>query len=86
MLLRTKLISLHDLSQSDLSRTIFPLGDYLKTEVKQMASDEGLTTFLEKKESFDICFIGDATYKDFILAKHPEVANLKGGDIHLKRW
>jgi len=75
---------LHDLSQSDLSRTIFPLGDYLKTEVKQMASDEGLTTFLEKKESFDICFIGDATYKDFILAKHPEVASLNGGDIKLK--
>jgi len=71
------------LSQDDLSRTIFPLGDYLKSEVKQMAIDEGITTFLDKSESFDICFVGDSTYKEFILAKHPHLAKLDGGDIVL---
>jgi len=75
---------LYNLSQDDLSKTVFPLGDYLKSEVKQMSIDEGLNTFLEKKESFDICFIGDSTYKEFILAKYPDLKNLAGGNIELK--
>lgn len=75
---------LYNLPQADLARTIFPLGDYLKSEVKQMAIDNGITTFIDKGESFDICFIGDATYKDFILAKHPHLSKLDGGDIVLK--
>ncbi len=74
---------LSGLAQEDLSRTIFPLGDYLKSEVKQMAIDEGIKTFIDKGESFDICFVGDSTYKEFILAKHPHLAKLNGGDIVL---
>jgi len=75
---------LYNLSQADLARTIFPLGGYLKSEVKQMAIDEGLTDFIGKKESFDVCFIGDGTYKEFLLAKHPDLVNFDGGDIVLK--
>lgn len=72
------------LGQDDLARTIFPLGDYLKSEVKQMAIDSGITTFVDKGESFDICFVGDSTYKDFILTKYPHLSKLDGGDIVLK--
>ena len=72
---------LSGLGQADLARTIFPLGDYLKSDVKQMAIDEGFTIFKEKGESFDICFVGDATYKDFMLAKYPHLSKLDGGDI-----
>ncbi len=71
------------LGQDDLSRTIFPLGDYLKSEVKQMAIDEGITTFMDKSESFDICFVGDSTYKEFMLTKYPHLSKLDGGDIVL---
>jgi len=72
---------LSGLGQAELSRTIFPLGGYLKSDVKQMAINEGFTIFKEKGESFDICFVGDATYKDFMLAKYPHLSNLNGGDI-----
>jgi tRNA-specific 2-thiouridylase len=72
---------LSGLAQDDLAKTIFPLGDYLKSDIKQMAIDEGFTVFAEKGESFDICFVGDATYKDFMLAKYPHLVNLNGGDI-----
>lgn len=71
------------LGQEDLARTIFPLGDYLKSEVKQMAIDNGINTFIDKGESFDICFVGDSTYKDFILTKYPHLSKLDGGDIVL---
>lgn len=74
---------LWNLGQEDLARTIFPLGDYLKSEVKQMAIDEGITTFIDKGESFDICFVGDSTYKDFLLTKYPHLSKLDGGDIVL---
>lgn len=72
------------LGQADLARTIFPLGDYLKSEVRQMAIDNGITTFVDKGESFDICFVGDSTYKEFLLAKHPHLSKLDGGDVVLK--
>jgi tRNA-specific 2-thiouridylase len=72
---------LSGLAQDDLAKTIFPLGDYLKSDIKQMAIDEGFTVFAEKGESFDICFVGDATYKDFMLVKYPHLVNLNGGDI-----
>jgi tRNA-specific 2-thiouridylase len=74
---------LYALTQENLSKTIFPLGDYLKLEVKQMVLDEGITTFIDKKESFDICFVGDGTYKEFMLTKYPHLSKLDGGDIVL---
>lgn len=74
---------LSGLGQSDLAKTIFPLGDYLKSDIKQMAIDEGFTVFAEKGESFDICFVGDSTYKDFMLTKYPQLSKLDGGDIVL---
>ena len=71
------------LGQDDLRRTIFPLGEYLKSEVKEMATDLGFDAFENKGESFDICFVGDASYKDFMLAKYPHLKDLDGGDIVL---
>jgi len=71
------------LSQDQLSRTIFPLGDYLKSEVKDMAVDLGFDYFMKKSESFDICFVGDASYEDFLLVKYPHLKDLNGGDVVL---
>ena len=48
-----------------LSKTLFPLGDYTKMEVRQMAKDRGLWT-ANKKESMGICFVGRVGIKEFL--------------------
>lgn len=50
---------LFELSQSQLSETIFPLGELTKPEVRAIASRAGLTV-AEKGESFEICFVPTA--------------------------
>ncbi|OJX47337.1 MAG: tRNA 2-thiouridine(34) synthase MnmA [Chloroflexi bacterium 44-23] len=61
------------LNQSQLQQTLFPLGDYLKTEVRELAHQFGLP-MAEKKDSQDLCFVSDASYKDFLLRNAPQVA------------
>jgi tRNA-uridine 2-sulfurtransferase len=48
-----------------LSRTIFPLGDYRKTEVRAIAEERGLAVAYTP-ESQDICFIPDGDYRKFV--------------------
>ncbi len=43
-----------------------PLGEFLKTEVKQIAIDHKMGFLAHKKESMGICFIGDSDYHQFI--------------------
>ncbi|KAG5886805.1 hypothetical protein JTB14_031448 [Gonioctena quinquepunctata] len=52
--------------QEALRRTIFPLGDLTKSEVKHMAIDNGLEKIAVKPESMGICFIGSRNFQDFI--------------------
>ncbi|MBP9852073.1 MAG: tRNA 2-thiouridine(34) synthase MnmA [Candidatus Pacebacteria bacterium] len=54
------------LSEDELSRTLFPLGNMKKTEVRKLAAKIGLPT-AEKKDSQGICFIGNINMKDFLL-------------------
>ena len=51
--------------KEQLKHVIFPLGDYTKAEVKQIAKDANLHTF-NKKESMGICFIGKRKFEDFL--------------------
>ena len=51
-----------------LPKVIFPLGEYTKDEIKQMAREIGLEEFANQKESQDICFI-DTSYID-VLKNH----------------
>lgn len=53
------------LSQEYLKRTIFPLGELSKPEVREIAEKNGLIT-ADKSESMDICFIPDNNYKSFL--------------------
>ena len=48
-----------------LARTVFPLGDYEKTEVRRIAEDRGLAVAYTP-ESQDICFIPDGNYRKFV--------------------
>lgn len=54
------------LEQDCLSRSIYPLGDYLKTEVRQIAYDLGYKELSKKAESYEICFVPDNDYRGFL--------------------
>jgi tRNA-uridine 2-sulfurtransferase len=56
---------LYRLNQAQLSKTLFPLGTYLKREVREIARDAGLIN-AEKKDSTGICFIGERPFQEFL--------------------
>ena len=56
---------LYNLTQSQLDRLLFPLGDLSKQEVREIAESLGLEA-AHKSESQDICFIPDGDYAGFI--------------------
>lgn len=56
---------LWELTQDQLSRALFPLGDMLKTEVRDLAREADLYV-AEKQESQEICFVPDGKYSEFI--------------------
>jgi len=56
---------LHRLNQAQLSRTLFPLGELHKTEVRRIAADIGLPN-AAKKDSTGICFIGERPFREFL--------------------
>ena len=56
---------LYMLESDVLKRTFFPLGNYHKSEIREMAINMGLIN-ANKKESQDICFITNGNYKEFI--------------------
>ena len=55
------------LTEENLRRTIFPLGDYTKSEVRAIAAKRGFVELSEQKESQDICFVPDGDYRGFIV-------------------
>lgn len=56
---------LWELNQDQLSRSYFPLGEMLKSEVRDIAREANLYT-AEKQESQEICFVPDGDYSGFI--------------------
>ncbi|MGK7371371.1 MAG: tRNA 2-thiouridine(34) synthase MnmA [Candidatus Halalkalibacterium sp. M3_1C_030] len=58
--------ALWGVKQKHLARTIFPLGEYEKTEIRQMAEDFGLTKVATKPDSYEICFVPDDDYRRFL--------------------
>jgi tRNA-uridine 2-sulfurtransferase len=56
---------LFGLTQEQLSRTIFPLGDMTKPEVRDLARKHGLA-LAEKPDSQEICFVPGGDYKNFL--------------------
>jgi tRNA-uridine 2-sulfurtransferase len=66
------------LTQKELVRCLFPVGDFLKSEVRELARKADLPT-AEKKDSQGICFLGDVDVFDFLKRHIKE----KKGDIVL---
>ena len=64
---------LHRLSQAQLSKTLFPVGELRKTVVRQIAEQAGLPN-AKKKDSTGICFIGERPFREFLnryISKEP---------------
>ena len=75
---------LHRLNQTQLSKTLFPVGELLKTEVRRIADEIGLPN-ATKKDSTGICFIGERPFREFLnryISKEPgAIKNAKGHTI-----
>lgn len=56
---------LHAVAPQALAKTLFPIGDYLKTDIRAIALEQGLVTHA-KKDSTGICFIGEKRFKTFL--------------------
>lgn len=67
---------LHAVDQSRIGKTLFPVGDMAKPQVRQIAASYGLKVY-DKKDSTGICFIGERKFTDFLKQYLPA----KPGDI-----
>ena len=56
---------LHEVSEKEFDRCIFPLADLTKNEVREIALKQNLIT-ADKKDSVGICFVGERNLKDFL--------------------
>ena len=75
---------LYRLNQAQLSKTLFPLADLYKRDVRKMAEAAGLHV-AAKKDSTGICFIGERPFKDFLSRYLPpkkgEIRRLDDGKV-----
>ncbi len=67
---------LYRISDDALSHTLFPIGNMMKSEVKEMAAKKGLDNAY-KKESMGVCFVGEVGMKDFL----KEYIDIRPGEI-----
>ena len=56
---------LHAVGEAEFAKSLFPIGELEKPEVRRIAEQHGLVTH-DKKDSTGICFIGERRFKDFL--------------------
>jgi tRNA-specific 2-thiouridylase len=74
---------LHRLTQEQLSRVMFPVGELQKSEVRRIALEAGLPNHA-KKDSTGICFIGERPFREFLnryLPRKPGAIKTAAGKI-----
>jgi tRNA-specific 2-thiouridylase len=75
---------LYRLNQAQLAKTLFPLGEIYKRDVRRIASAAGLHV-AEKKDSTGICFIGERPFREFLMRYLPtrpgEIRSLDDGRV-----
>lgn len=76
--------ALWQVSQHALSKTLFPLGEYRKPEIREIARELGLKP-ADTPDSQEICFVPNDDYRQLIQIRMPELKNaILGGDIIYK--
>jgi tRNA-uridine 2-sulfurtransferase len=65
---------LHVLTQEKLQKALFPVGEYSKAEIRQMAESHGLPVH-KRPDSQDLCFLAGEDYRDFIQRNDPSMLN-----------
>jgi tRNA-specific 2-thiouridylase len=76
--------ALWGLPQPHLARSIFPLGEFTKPHIRELASDYGLSRVADKPDSYEICFIPDNDYRGFLKRREPGLEKeVAGGDFVL---
>lgn len=73
------------LSQECMSRTMFPLANYTKDEIRQMAFDWGYESLSKKPESYEICFVPDNDYRGFLKRRVPELEDAVSGGLFVNK-
>lgn len=72
------------LTNEQLSKALFPLGQFTKDEVRKIAIENNLIT-AQTKESYDICFLGSSKFKDYMKTNYPEksgnIVDIKTGNV-----
>ncbi|GEA13149.1 tRNA 2-thiouridine(34) synthase MnmA [Alteromonas sp. KUL49] len=75
---------LYTLGEEHVAKTLFPVGDIEKPEVRRIAEEQDLITH-DKKDSTGICFIGERKFKDFLARYLPAqpgiIQTAEGEDI-----
>ncbi len=61
------------LSNEQISKVLFPLGNLTKSETRKIAEENNLIT-KQTKDSYDVCFLGSQKFKDFMSENYPEKA------------
>ena len=73
-----------ELSQKQLEKALFPLGELTKAEVRKIAEENGLVS-AQTKDSYDVCFLGSTKFKDFMNLNYPEkegrIINTETGEV-----
>lgn len=73
------------LSQECLRRSMFPLGEMTKPEVRQLAADYGYEELSKKAESYEICFVPDNDYRSFLRHRVPDLADKVNGGTYVNK-
>lgn len=75
---------LHAVSEAEFAKSLFPVGELEKPEVRALAEEYGLVTH-NKKDSTGICFIGERRFKDFLAQYLPAqpgvIEDLDGNEL-----
>lgn len=76
--------ALWGLTQESLSKTLLPLGDYTKDEIRKLAAEFELKT-ANKPDSQEICFVADDNYERFLRERVPDlIEKISEGDFVYK--
>jgi len=72
--------ALFGIGRERLSRMMLPVGDFAKTEIREIAASLGLGVS-EKKDSQEICFVTQGHHSDFVKSRRPDMVGATSGEI-----